>query len=129
MTSHRHGQEHMDPLAGKPAPMWKFFVYSLLGAFVFFIPITIGGKTSIVLDHLVTAVQEHVPAVLPYFALALIVAGAVYPFVSGTWAEDEEYLVPSTGMHQDHPLGRQVANGSGRSCERSWSVKAGRVRR
>jgi nucleoside recognition membrane protein YjiH len=85
MTSHRHGQEHIDPLTGKPAPMWKFFVYSLIGAFVFFVPITVGGKTSIVLDHLVTAVQEHVPAVLPYFALALILAGAVYPFVSGTW--------------------------------------------
>lgn len=85
MTAHRHGQERVSPLDDKPAPMWKFFVYSLVGAFVFFIPITIGAKTSIVLDHLVTAVQEHVPAILPYFALALIVAGAVYPFVSGTW--------------------------------------------
>lgn len=85
MSSHRHGQESVDPLAGRPAPMWKFFLYSLFGAFVFFIPITIGGKTSIVLDHMVSAVQEHVPAVLPYFSLALILAGAAYPFVTGTW--------------------------------------------
>jgi nucleoside recognition membrane protein YjiH len=66
--------------------MWKFFVYSLVGAFVFFVPITVGGKTSIPLDHMVTAVLDAVPAVLPYFALALILAGAGYPFVSGTWS-------------------------------------------
>lgn len=67
------------------APMWKFFVYSILGAFVFFVPVPIGGESSIVLDHLVTAVEAAVPAVLPYLMLAIILAGAVYPFASGTW--------------------------------------------
>ncbi|WP_109474556.1 YjiH family protein [Ornithinimicrobium cavernae] len=71
-------------VAGRPA-MWKFFVYSAIGAFMFFVPITVNGKSSIPLDHMVTWLRDNVPGVLPYFALLVLVAGAVYPFVSGTW--------------------------------------------
>ncbi|MHA6799564.1 YjiH family protein [Bounagaea algeriensis] len=65
--------------------MWKFFVYSLVGAFVFFVPLEIGGKSSILLDHVVTALESWIPDVLPYYALAVILAGAVHPFITGTW--------------------------------------------
>ena len=75
------------------APMWKFFVYSFIGAFVFFVPIDISGENSILLDHMVTAIETWVPAALPYFALALILAGAVYPFVSGTWKRSRVHIV------------------------------------
>ena len=68
-----------------PAPMWKFFVYSLVGAFAFFVPFKVGGESSILLDHIVTFIEDHATPVLPYYALAVIVAGAAYPFVSGTW--------------------------------------------
>lgn len=67
------------------APMWKFFVYSLIGAVVFFVPVTIDGTRSILLDHIVTVVRDAVPDLLPYYALVLLLAGAAYPFVSGTW--------------------------------------------
>ncbi len=70
----------------RSAPMWKFFVYSLVGAFMFFVPITVGGESSIALDHLVSLIEEWATPALPYYALAVIVAGAVYPFVSGTWS-------------------------------------------
>lgn len=66
-------------------PMWKFFVYSLIGAFAFFVPFEVAGKSSIALDHMVTAITTNLPTLTPYIALALIVAGAVYPFVAGTW--------------------------------------------
>ncbi|WP_084243943.1 YjiH family protein [Planomicrobium okeanokoites] len=65
--------------------MWKFFVYSFIGAFMFFVPVTIGEKNSIMLDHIVTFLRANVSGVLPYYALAIIAAGAVYPFASGTW--------------------------------------------
>ncbi|HEX2177328.1 MAG TPA: YjiH family protein [Nocardioidaceae bacterium] len=71
--------------ADTSAPMWKFFVYSLVGAFVFFVPITVGGESSIALDHMVTFIEETATPALPYYALAVIVAGAVYPFVAGSW--------------------------------------------
>jgi nucleoside recognition membrane protein YjiH len=66
-------------------PMWKFFVYSVVGAFAFFVPFEVAGKDSIALDHLVTALTTSVPTLTPYYALALIVAGAAYPFLAGTW--------------------------------------------
>ena len=66
-------------------PMWPFFFYSAIGAFAFFVPFTVNGESSILLDHIVTFIQEHVPDVLPYYALAIITAGAAYPFVSGSW--------------------------------------------
>lgn len=68
----------------RPA-MWQFVVYSAIGAFVFFVPVTYAGKSSIVLDHLVTALMGAIPAALPWIALAMIAAGAVYPLVAGTW--------------------------------------------
>ena len=70
---------------GSDAPMWKFFVFSAVGAFVFFVPFEVAGKDSIALDHMVTAISGAVPTLLPYYALALIAAGAIYPFVAGTW--------------------------------------------
>jgi nucleoside recognition membrane protein YjiH len=69
----------------KPRQMWKLFVYSGIGAFMFFVPLTIGGKNTIMLDHIVTFLQATIGPALPYYALAVIVAGAVYPFVTGTW--------------------------------------------
>src|SRR5699024_6049177 len=65
--------------------MWPFFLYSAIGAFAFFIPFEVKGDSSILLDHIVTFIQEHVVDVLPYYALAIIAAGAAYPFISGTW--------------------------------------------
>lgn len=67
------------------ARMWKFFVYSAIGAFMFFVPVTIGDKSSIMLDHVVTWLRDNVPDVLPYYALLLIAAGAVHPLVTGRW--------------------------------------------
>ncbi|MGG0670977.1 YjiH family protein [Sporosarcina koreensis] len=73
--------------------MWKFFVFSAIGAFMFFVPVTIGGKSSIMLDHIVTWIQTHGSGALPYYALVVILAGAVYPFVSGTWKKSTVNMV------------------------------------
>ncbi|WP_216215551.1 YjiH family protein [Amycolatopsis aidingensis] len=85
MATERQGGEPTTHEAGTGVPMWKFFVYSLLGILVFFVPIPVNGESSIILDHLVTALETAIPGVLPYLALAVILAGAVHPFVSGTW--------------------------------------------
>ncbi len=67
----------------------KFIVYSAIGAFVFFIPVTINGTSSIMLDHMVTFVRENFTAAVPYYILALIVFGAIYPFVNKTWNKNK----------------------------------------
>jgi nucleoside recognition membrane protein YjiH len=70
------------------ADVAKFFLLSLIGIFVFFVPITANGTLSIPLDHMVTWITENLTAVLPEYALLIIVLGAAYPFVTGSWKKD-----------------------------------------
>lgn len=67
---------------------FKFIVLSLIGIFMFFIPISIGGKSTIPLDHVVTFVKTTAPALMPYYALIVIILGAIYPFYNKTWNKD-----------------------------------------
>lgn len=71
----------------KPRGLWRFFVYSLIGIFMFFIPITIGGKNTIPLDHLVSWITAMLGPVVKYLILGLILAGTIYPFASGRWKD------------------------------------------
>ncbi|SFA95696.1 nucleoside recognition GATE domain-containing membrane protein YjiH [Lentibacillus halodurans] len=66
----------------------KFFLYSFIGAFTFFIPITIKGTSTIPLDHMVTFVEENFTVAIPYYILLVIMFGAIYPFVNKTWKKD-----------------------------------------
>lgn len=66
---------------------WRFWVYSAVGVFMFFLPITIGDTSTIPLDHLVTWVIGVLGSAAKYVALALIVAGTLYPFLTGRWRE------------------------------------------
>lgn len=67
----------------------KFIGYSFIGAFMFFIPITINGSSSIMLDHMVTFIRENFTAAVPYYILAVIVFGAIYPFANKTWNKNK----------------------------------------
>ncbi|MFD1008865.1 hypothetical protein [Oceanisphaera ostreae] len=57
---------------------------SAVGIFIFFIPISLQGKTSIPLDHMVgwlrAALGENGAG---WYAMVMIVAGAIYPLVTG----------------------------------------------
>ncbi|WP_408006966.1 YjiH family protein [Pseudalkalibacillus sp. A8] len=88
-------QEHQTTVEKnlEPAQTWKFFVYSFIGIFIFFVPITIEQKSTIMLDHIVSYIQSHTKPVLPYYALLIISAGAVYPFLSGTWKKTTVNLI------------------------------------
>lgn len=68
-----------------PGGLWRFFVFSAIGIFMFFVPVTIGGTNTIPLDHIVTGLQTHASQVVPFVALALIVLGTVRPFLTGSW--------------------------------------------
>ncbi|QOR64729.1 YjiH family protein [Cytobacillus suaedae] len=65
--------------------LFKFFFFSAIGIFMFFIPITIGEKSSIPLDHLVTWINTTFSTAVPYYALIVILLGAIYPFYTKTW--------------------------------------------
>lgn len=67
----------------------KFILLSLVGIFMFFVPIELNGTMTIPLDHAVTAVRGTSPELIRYYGLLVIVLGAVYPFYSRTWKKDK----------------------------------------
>ncbi|EWG10128.1 YjiH family protein [Cytobacillus firmus] len=71
----------------------KFFLFSSIGLFMFFVPVTIDGKSSILLDHVVTAIQAFIPSAVPYYALFVILLGAIYPFYTKTWNKNKVNIV------------------------------------
>lgn len=65
--------------------MWRFFVYSIMGIICFFIPLSINGKKTILVDHIVQWISAAMGPTLPYYALLLMIIGAIYPIVKGHW--------------------------------------------
>ncbi|WP_374522934.1 YjiH family protein [Hydrogenophaga sp.] len=63
----------------------RLIAYSTLGLVMFFLPVEIAGKSTILFDHAATwlATQQRPLAVA--FVLALMVWGAASPFIKGTW--------------------------------------------
>ncbi|HBT46799.1 MAG TPA: histidine transporter [Peptococcaceae bacterium] len=70
------------------SPVSRYILYNLLGIFLFFVPISLRGSSSIPLDHLVTGLIRVLPGAAPLVALVLIVAGAIQPFYDGSWRHD-----------------------------------------
>ncbi len=89
MTTNQEVNRQVEVATQKSPQMWKFFVYSIIGAFMFFIPVTIAGKNSIMLDHIVSFIQSFATPALPYYALLVIAAGTIYPFLTGKWKKSK----------------------------------------
>lgn len=68
-----------------PGSATKFIVCSALGLIMFFVTITINGKSTIPLDHLTNWVRSVLGPSQKYIVLLAIAAGAALPFVKGTW--------------------------------------------
>ena len=71
--------------APNPTAALRMLAYSSLGLVMFFLPLEIAGKTTILFDHAATwlATQQRPLAIA--FVLALMAWGAASPFVSGRW--------------------------------------------
>ncbi|GAB3692835.1 YjiH family protein [Corynebacterium nasicanis] len=65
--------------------LWKFFLYSSIGIVAFFVPFSLGGQSTILLDHLVGWIEDTLGSGTKFLIYAMIVAGTVFPFVSGRW--------------------------------------------
>ncbi len=71
----------------------KLILFSLIGVFMFFIPISIGGKSTIPLDHVVSYLKGLSATASSYYALIVIILGGFYPFYSKTWKKDAVTMV------------------------------------
>lgn len=70
----------------------KFFLYSFIGIFMFFIPIELNGEATIPIDHIVNFIKD-----LPYYELIygglIIIIGGFLPFATKTWNKDRITIV------------------------------------
>ncbi len=65
----------------------RFLVFSAIGIFLFFVPITFGGKSSIPLDHILGIVLK-IPHFKIWYAFVLVILGAFLPFYRKNWNKD-----------------------------------------
>lgn len=66
----------------------RFFIFSAIGIFMFFIPLTIGERTTIPIDHVVGWISRTFPSFVPFYAAIIILLGAIYPFINKSWNKD-----------------------------------------
>lgn len=75
------------------ANLSKFVVMSAIGIFIFFIPITLNGKSTIPVDHITTWLQAVSLVGCQIFILITFVYGSVLPFINKTWNRNAISLV------------------------------------
>jgi nucleoside recognition membrane protein YjiH len=74
------------------ADIVKFVLFAAFGIFMFFIPISIGGKSTIPVDHIVTLVRM-IPNWGPIYAGIVVIIGGVLPFIRGTWNKSTSDMI------------------------------------
>lgn len=70
----------------------KFVLYSLLGIFLFFVPIKFLGKSTIPLDHIVTYILK-IPHFRAVYGTILVIVGAILPFYRKTWNKNMTNII------------------------------------
>lgn len=78
-----------------PLSLLKLVAFSCIGIFVFFIPIEIGGKSTIPLDHIVSWLRSDHAQMTEIYAILVVLAGGAYPFISGSWRASNTQTVLS----------------------------------
>jgi nucleoside recognition membrane protein YjiH len=76
---------NMSGFASNGVAAARFLFYSSVGAVAFFVPLTINGRATIIMDHIVTYVSAAFTTLSNLYCATLIVAGVASPFVRRTW--------------------------------------------
>ncbi len=71
----------------------KFLFLSLIGIFVFFVPITVSGKKTIPLDHIIVFFRHYFPELSKLIAFLLLALGSFYPVFSKEYKKSITDLV------------------------------------
>ena len=75
------------PSPPAPAALLRLLAYSSIGLVMFFLPMEIAGKSTILFDHAATYLVQQQRSLSIALVLALMAWGAAQPFVSGRWRE------------------------------------------
>ena len=68
--------------------LFKFVCYSLFGLFMFFCPLSLWGKTTIPVDHIISYITRELSSGAKLYILLVMYVGAVLPFVRRNWDKD-----------------------------------------
>ncbi len=68
--------------------LFKFLAFSLFGIFMFFCPVTLGGRSTIPVDHIISLITGHFLGAAKIYVLIVMYAGAVLPFIRKNWNKD-----------------------------------------
>lgn len=63
----------------------KFVLFSGIGVFMFFVNININGVSVIPTQHLINLVKKVFAPIIPYYALAMVMAGGLIPVLNGSY--------------------------------------------
>jgi nucleoside recognition membrane protein YjiH len=99
--------------AEKSGPIARFILFSALGAISFFVPISIGDRSTIVIDHLVTLITDKAPIFANSYAVLLILWGVVAPFWTKNWLTSKTTAVLSCLQILSVPLAFMYLSGHG----------------
>lgn len=64
--------------------VFMFILFALFGIFMFFVPITLGGKNTIPIDH-ITNLVKSIPNYNFIFGIIIVIAGVIYAFTQKQW--------------------------------------------
>ncbi|MEW9093580.1 MAG: hypothetical protein AB2417_00750 [Clostridiaceae bacterium] len=93
MNPHINNNRKIDHELNNPKVYLKFILFSLIGIFMFFIPISINGVSTIPLDHIVTDIKENYPYFTSIYTVIIITLGGLYPLYKKTWNKDRTTTV------------------------------------
>lgn len=82
-----------EALLSKPIALLQLIVFSAIGLVMFFVPFTIGEKSTILFDHGATYLvnQQHTLSVTLLFLLMIF--GVSKPFIDGSWRKNITHMI------------------------------------
>lgn len=95
MTKYHEEQGHQKVSDFELSVLVKMVICSLIGIGSFFISFEWNGKTTILVDHVVSFFTAYVPMLVNGYVLILLVLGAFYPFVTKRWKTTKVTMVLS----------------------------------
>jgi nucleoside recognition membrane protein YjiH len=76
-------------------PAARFLIYSTIGTVAFFVPLPFGGRSTIVLDHIVSFVIANLFGLAQLVCVAFMAVGVIVPFANGSWRKSRTAKVIS----------------------------------
>ena len=73
----------------------RFLVYSAVGVVAFFVPLTVNGRSTIVMDHIVTYATTDFTFLSNLNCVTIIVCGVVAPFIRRDWRHSKTVAILS----------------------------------